>query len=297
MFEIFLDFLKTQDVEYRVDINLSDMSPIKIGGRVGFLVYPKSVSAMINLLKFLEYHSFSYKITGRMTNILFARDSYDVVIIRTDCLSSYSVKDEILNAECGLLLASKVHQLASSGYGGLSELSGIPGSIGGLIRTGAGAFGVDISDVLLSIDVYDSFADRRYEIMRADIPFSYRNCPISSGLAILGAKIKLRAADIEKTKSEIFDFKRRRILTQPTAQSSLGSTFKRPPGDYAARLIDEAGFKGFSVGGASVSLKHAGFIINSGNATASDVLTLMDIIEKEIYSKYNVRLEPEIEVF
>ena len=297
MFEILSDFLKTQDVEYALDARLCNISPIKIGGKACCLVYPGSRVALINLLKFLREHKFGYKIFGRMSNVLLVREYYDTVVIRTDRLHSYSVDNEILSAECGLLLASAAMQLAELGYGGISELCGIPGSIGGLVRTCAGAYGKDISDILLSIDVYDPVNNICYEIGREDIAFSYRHCPLDESLAVLGAKIRLSKDSPEKIKAEISNFRHRRASAQPTSSLTLGSTFKRPSGAYAAQLIDEAGLKGRSVGGAVISEKHAGFIVNSGCATAQDVLSLMDIAAKEVYSRYVIRLEPEIEMF
>ncbi len=297
MFEIISDFLKTQDVEYKFNARLADISPIKIGGNVRVLLYPNTLSAMLNVLRFLQRSKFDYKIVGRTSNILFIHDTYDTVIIKTDRLNSYSVDNEVLSAECGVVLASVASKLVALGYGGISELCGIPASIGGLVRTCAGAYGKDISDVLISVDAYDPIGDRRYEIMREDIAFSYRSCPLDKQLVILGAKIRLQAASTESVMTELADFRLRRIAAQPIPSLSLGSIFKRPSGTYAAKLIDEAGLKGCSVGGAMVSEKHAGFIINSGNATANDVLTLMDIITAHIYSLYNVRLEPEIEMF
>ena len=297
MFENVLDFLKTQDVEYTFGVNLRDLSPIRIGGTVKCIVYPRTVESYKHILHFLTSERIEYKIFGRMSNVLFIRDSYDIVAIRTDRMSSYVNSDGVMSAQCGLSLSSASYALASEGYGGISQLCGIPGSLGGLIRTCAGAYGKDISDVLESVSVYDPVKDKSYDIPRADIGFSYRHCPVDSGLAITGAKILLVRDDSEKIKDEIMHFRKMRNQAQPVGCKTLGSTFKRPVGVYAAQLIDMAGLRGKRVGGAEISQKHAGFIVNSGDATPADVIELMHLAAETVYKLYGVNLEPEIEMF
>lgn len=297
MFEIVWDFLKTQDVECALGVNLRDLSPIRIGGTVKILVYPRTVESYKQLLRFLTSERIAYKIFGRMSNVLFIKDSYDIVAIRTDRMASYVNTDGVMSAECGLSLSSVAFSLASDGYGGISQLCGIPGSLGGLIRTCAGAYGKDISDVLESVSVYDPEKDKSYDIPRSDVGFSYRYCPIDERLAITGAKILLARGDSEKIKEEIVHFRKMRSVSQPVGYKSLGSTFKRPVGAYAAQLIDMAGLRGKRLGGAEISQKHAGFIVNFGDATYSDVVELMHIAADTVYKLYGVNLEPEIEMF
>ena len=297
MFEMISDFLKTQDVKYAFGASLRDMSTIKIGGQVSCLVYPRTAESYKRLLRYLTVEKVPYKILGRMSNILFVRESYNIVAVKTDLMKSYAVSDNVLEAECGVVLASVSLKLAREGYGGISELSGIPGSLGGLIRTCGGAFGKDISDVLLSVSVYDPEKDELYDLKREDIAFSYRYCPIDEKLAIVGAKILLKPCECEKIKSEIERFRSIRKSSQPIELPSLGSTFKRPHGAYAAQLIDWTGLRGRRVGGAVISEKHAGFIVNSGGASYSDVLALMKIAKDEVFELYGIDLEPEIETF
>ena len=297
MFEILSDFLKTQDVEYHFNVKLGDLSPIKIGANAACLIYPRTQQSFLNVLTFLRKEQIEYKIFGRMSNVLLVRDEYNLVVIKTDRLDSYRIYNGVLEAETGVVLASIALKLASLGYGGISELSGIPGSVGGLIRMCAGAYGKDISDILISVTVYDTDKDEIFEIPSSSITFSYRYCSLDRSLVILKAKFALSISSTEEILKEISYFRKLRKASQPTNSRTLGSIFKRPNGAYASKMIDTAGLKGARIGDACVSEQHAGFIVNSGEATYKDVLNLMDLVADRVYSMYGVRLEPEIEMF
>ena len=293
-----LEFLKMQDVEYRENALLSHFSSVKIGGETEIIVFPDTEIKLKEILKFLEKSEIQYKILGRMTNILPPDQKYNGVVVRTDKLDDYILKSNFLIASCGVTLPYISYKLCESGLAGFEGLSGIPGSIGGSVIGNAGSFGNDISDFLTFVRAYDIKRNRTFRLSKEECDFAYRSsCFKEKGYVILSAEFSLYESDkslLLKRRRELL-WKRRE--SQPIALPSLGSVFKRPSADLSAgKLIDECGLKGFSIGGAQVSEKHAGFIVNTGGATAYDYLSLAEHVSKCVYQKFGVNLEKEIEI-
>lgn len=293
-----LDFLKMNDVEYKDKTKLSAISPARIGGIAEIIAYPKDTDSFVELLFFLKNNKIKYKIVGRMSNILFSDSGFDGVVIRTDKLCQYRIASEELWVECGAALPRMAGILCLSGFSGFEGISGIPGSIGGAIVGNAGAFGVEISDFLKDVSYVDLTDGSCRTLSRKDIIFSYRSSPFkASNFAILSASFRLTEKDPSSIRSEMEKFRLIRKNTQPYGRPTLGSVFKRPRADLsAARLIDECGLKGYFIGGAQISPKHAGFIVNEARATALDFLSLADYAEQCVYNKFGICLEKEIEV-
>ena len=292
-----LDFLKVNEVEYKENVIAKSFSPVKIGGIASIVIYPNSESKMISALDFLQENKICYKVIGRTSNILFPDTVINTVLIKTDKLSDIKILDSSVRFSAGETLSANAHKLADLGIGGISELCGIPGSIGGLIRNNAGAFGREIGELVKSVLAYAPGEKQTIHFENSDLSFSYRDSIFKSReLVILNAELNLNfdlpATDII---SEIEMYKNLRRKSQPTGFPSLGSVFKRPPDDFAARLIDISGLKGFSIGGAEVSTKHAGFIINKGNAASNDFRVLADYIKQTVLKLHGVKLEEEIE--
>ena len=188
--------------------------------------------------------------------------------------------------------------LAKEGVGDFSALSGIPGSIGGMIKNNAGAFGIEISDVIKSVVVYSPMERRILCLSAEDAKFGYRSSIFCSlPFVILYADFRIKHDMPEKLQKHIMEVKEKRMKTQPLEFPSLGSVFKRHTGDYAARLIDNANLKGYAIGDAQVSQKHAGFIVNKGNATFEDFVSLVEYVKNVVFQKYGVLLEEEIEIY
>ena len=293
-----LDFLKMNDVEYKVGFCLAEISPIKIGPEAFAVAYPNRYSKLINLVKFLNDNKIKYKILGRMSNVLFIDSFYDGIVIRTDRLNDLSIEHNAVSASCGISLPYLCNILCKAGLSGFEGLSGIPGSMGGALFGNAGAFGYEIGDRVVEVDCFDKESREVITLTADDIGFSYRysgfkdNCYL-----ILSARFLLSQSDEISVRTEIERCRNIRIRSQPTDKPSLGSTFKRPKdGVFAAKLIDDCGLKGYSVGGAQVSTKHAGFIINAGGATAKDYIDLADYVADRVFEKYKTRLEREIEI-
>ncbi len=293
-----LDFLKMNDVKYIENLPLACISPIKIGAEATIVAYPNSENKLVNLVGFLENNKIRYKIIGRMSNVLPPDEKYNGVIVKTDRITSCGISGRILECSLGAGIPFVANLLCKAGLSGFEGLCGIPGSIGGGIACNAGAFGREISDLLLDAKVYDIEDECVVELANDDLDFAYRSSVLKNRpWLLLSARFKLSESNTLSVKRRMSAIREKRRVTQPTDMLSLGSTFKRPPGGYsAAFLIDQCGLKGYSVGGASVSEKHAGFIINRGNSTAKDYIALVEHIKKRVSEAFGVRLQREVEI-
>lgn len=298
MFEYVKEFLKMNDVEYRENVNLKSLSPIKIGGNAKIIAYPNSAFKYVQVLRFLGTIKCKFRTLGRMSNLLPSDDGYDGVIIKTDRIRRFYITSNILYTYCGITTAILAAETCRAELSGFEELSGIPGSIGGAIFGNAGAFGREIADVVSDVTFYSPADDRVYTASAGEIDFSYRNSAFKSGLGyIISARLNLTHSDTDSVAARMKNVKETRERTQPVGELSLGSTFKRPESDLpAAKMIDECGLKGYRIGGAEISKKHAGFIINRDGALAEDYLRLADYASDEVYEKFGVRLEREVEL-
>lgn len=293
-----LDFLKMNDVEYKEGFCLAEISPIKIGQEAFAVAYPNSYGKLIDLANFLNDNKIKHKILGRMSNVLFQDSFYDGIVIRTDRLNDFSIDHNVVSASCGIALPYLCNILCKAGLSGFEGLSGIPGSMGGALFGNAGAFGYEIGDRVLDVECYDLVKRETITLTVNDIGFSYRYSGFKdNGLLILSARYLLKESDEISVRSEMNKCRKARIMSQPTDKPSLGSTFKRPQdGTFAAKLIDDCCLKGYSVGGAQISTKHSGFIINTGGATAKDYIDLSDYVADQVFEKNKIRLEREIEI-
>jgi UDP-N-acetylmuramate dehydrogenase len=203
-----------------------------------------------------------------------------------------------LRAFSGASLSSVANLAWRSGLGGLEFASGIPGTLGGGISMNAGAYGSEMRDVVKTVTVLDSSTGELMEFENGALAFGYRTSRIQvqKDIIIVEAELELSSGEPREILKKMRELNRLRLLKQPLDFPNAGSTFKRPPGNYAGKLIEEAGLKGVRVGGAQVSRKHAGFLINLGYASAEDVLALISLIQREVEDKFGVSLEPEIKI-
>ena len=289
------DYLVKYKIEFKLDLSTSKLSAIKAGGIAKYVVYPKSAEELITALSLCKAFSQRFKIIGGCTNTFFGDFGFDGIIISTKMLSGVKFCNESAYACAGTPLISLLREAAALGIDFTADLFGIPGSVGGALRNNAGAYSSSISDCFDFGFFYDLDADKTIKLNRNELSFSYRSSILQSqSLVFLNGKFKGKTRD----KSEINEeFKRvidRRRASQPSAPS-LGSFFKRNGDVIPSLLIDRAGLKGLRVGGAMVSEKHAGFIVNADNATASDVNNLAKKVENEIFKKYHLALIREAE--
>ena len=297
MNERFLEYLKKAEVEYGEFFDLSQLSYIRIGAVAECIVYPCNTDELIDVIKVTNELSLRHIVVGRMSNILFKNRVYNGVVITTDRIKHKNVVNSSIKLDTGCFLPPIARQLAKCGLGGFEGLLGIPGSIGGMIRQNAGAFGYSISDRFVCAEVYDYESDQITTLPYEEMQFGYRKSILCSrDTVLLNATFDLLPKAEDEFCREVSEYADARRRAQPTDQFSLGSVFKRCDGISAGYYIDLLGLKGFTVGGARVSTKHAGFIVNTGVATADDVLRVIEIIKSKVFDEFGIALEEEIEI-
>ena len=261
------------------------------------MLFPDTDRKLITALDFLWKNKIDYKVIGRLTNVLISNDVKNIVFIKTDKLRGINKFDKTIRLYTGERISSLTSLFIKEGIASFCSLSGIPGSVGGMVRNNAGAYGIEISDIIESAVAYSPRKSKKILLSVEDMSFGYRESIFQhSDLVLLYADFKIVHDIHESIQKRYLEIKEKRLQSQPLSYPSLGSVFKRPSGDYAARLIDAAGLKGVSIGGASVSEKHAGFIINTGNASFEDFRMLAEYIKRAVYEKFGVWLEEEIEI-
>ena len=276
---------------------LSDYSSFRIGGPADALLLPDTEKNLLSLLCFLKREEIPFRVIGNGTNLLFSDDGFRGAVVSTRHVRGVSILGNTARAAAGTPLNVLCRTLADHSLDGFAPLYGIPGTVGGAVFMNAGAFGATVSDHLTFVSVYRT-ASGKYETYAKDaLAFSYRSSVFSTqrDAIILSAEFALPYGDQENIREKMRQNIAERMEKQPTALPCAGSAFLRPKEGYAARYIEDAGLKGARIGGAAVSVKHAGFIVNLGGATASDVLALIELIEKTVEERFGVTLAPEIE--
>ena len=270
----------------------------KIGGPARALAVPQDVTSVTKICCILKEHQLAPFLLGNGSNILFPDEGLaDLFIISTEKLQKlFLLPDGAIYAEAGVSLARLALFAQQNGLIGLEFASGIPGTVGGGLRMNAGAYGGELKDVVESVVTYYLPEQLLLELHNEDCQFAYRNSRFQKvgGFVLLSAVFRLEPGEGEEIAAKMRELNERRRDKQPLDLPSAGSAFKRPEGYYAAALIDEAGLKGLTVGGAQVSQKHAGFVVNVGGATSHDVYELLTQVRQRVYEKSGVTLEPEI---
>ena len=289
------DLLKEKDVEYEKRRSLRSFSSIKIGGKAELVIFPKSDEDLITSVDMLRRANIPYRVFGRMSNLLLPDGDLSLAVIKTDRFSKLSFDGAVISASAGVNLPLLSSLCSGAGLSGLEELSGIPGSLGGAIYGNAGAFGREICELILAVRVYIPRENRVVRLSANELWFSYRKSSFTgSDHLILSAELSLKSADPTSVKEKVREYREIRKANAP-CEPSLGSVFKRPKSGYASKMIDESGLRGFRIGGAEISRVHAGYIVNLGTATSSDVKSLVSLAEKRVMENFGVRLEREIE--
>ena len=293
-----IDFLKKIKCDYAVDEPMSKHTTFKIGGNAKVVAYPSSEEQISQIVKFTKENEIRLLTVGNGSNLLVADEGIDAcVMILDDHFAGIKlIDDETIFALSGTLLIKVCRFAYENGLSGLEFAYGIPGSCGGCAFMNAGAYGGEMKDVMFRCSHIDRNGDRGF-LEGDDMRLGYRHSAYyDNGCIITGVYLKLKKADKAEIKSKMDDFMSRRREKQPLEYPSAGSTFKRPEGYFAGALIEECNLKGKRVGGAEVSEKHAGFVINKGNATCKDVLDLCELVSDTIKKEKGVSLEMEIRV-
>ena len=282
-------------IDYKENEPLSQHCTFKIGGNASLFVIPKNVDALIHVLTEAKKLSVRAYVIGNGSNILFDDAGFNGVIISTEGMNSIRVEGTMLYAECGAMLSSCGIKAKAESLTGMECLFGIPGTIGGAVFMNAGAYGGEIRDVVVKTTYLDPTSMEIKTITGEEHKFGYRHSVFKeNGGIILSSELQLKAGKLEDITAAMDDYKKRRVDKQPLEFPSAGSTFKRYPGRYTGQMIDECGLKGCTIGGAQVSEKHAGFVINRSCATSADVCALVDHIKKVIHDAYGIDIETEI---
>ena len=289
---------------------LSNHTTLRIGGPADFLVTPASVDQVKKCIQLCKEGPVPYFILGKGSNLLVSDQGFRGVVIKLGTkISEITIasgeqviqtgegekKGILVDAMAGVSLAKLAHTLAEEGLTGFECESGIPGTLGGAVVMNAGAYGGEIKDHIVSATVLTADGNV-VELLKESLLLDYRNSIIlqTEGMVVLSARFLFQRGDRKEIRRKMDELNAKRREKQPLEYPSAGSTFKRPEGYFAAKLIDDAGLRGFSIGGAQVSEKHCGFVINKGNATASDIYALICEIQKRVKESSGVMIEPEV---
>lgn len=293
-----LGFLKQNFKENQLLFNepMKNHTSFKIGGNADVLILPEALEEIEKLIKYFNENNFSYFVMGNGTNLLVSDKGFRGAIIKlAKNFSDIRVEGDKIIAQSGAFLSKIANTALNNSLTGFEFASGIPGSLGGGVCMNAGAYGGELKDILKSITVLDKGVIKTLSCEEAEL--EYRNSRIlKEKMVVLEAEIQLQKGDKEKISSTMKELKEKRNEKQPVEMPSAGSTFKRPEGYFAGKLIQDSGLRGFSVGGAQISEKHCGFVVNKGGATCNDVLELCDKVKEIVYDKFGVTLEREIRV-
>lgn len=278
------------------DEPMSRHTSFRIGGPAGLFAVPRTPEALIRILGSARERDVRTYILGNGSNVLFDDDGFDGVVISTGGLKSVAVgSDGRITAGAGASLSSVCKAARDASLAGLEFAYGIPGSVGGAVVMNAGAYGGEIAQVIESSAYLDPETMEIRELTLPEHSYGYRDSVYRrTGRIVLSAVFRLNQGKIEEISAAMNDFASRRTSKQPLEYPSAGSVFKRPEGYFVGQMVEESGLKGFRIGGAEVSEKHAGFIVNRGGATSRDVLELVEHIRKTVRQNYGVELECEI---
>ncbi|RGO51210.1 UDP-N-acetylmuramate dehydrogenase [Dorea formicigenerans] len=278
-----------------IDEPMSRHTTFRVGGPADFFVTPKAKEEVRDVIRICKEAGVPYYIIGNGSNLLVSDAGYRGVIVQIyKEMNEVKVEGDLVKAQAGALLSGIAAKALGAELSGFEFASGIPGTIGGACVMNAGAYGGEMKDVLESVTVLTG-EGKIIELGRNELELGYRTSVIAKkGYIVLGAVLKLERGDGEKIKTYMDELKEKRVTKQPLEYPSAGSTFKRPEGYFAGKLIEDAGLRGFQVGGAQVSEKHCGFVINRDHATAADIMELMRQVQIRVKENSGVDLEPEV---
>ena len=285
--------------DYKCNESMSRHTSFRIGGDAEIMAFPKSREDLAEILRVAAELDVRPAILGAGTNVLAPDEGLEgIVICLKDCLDGMvQLDDTRIQVMAGVTMTRAAVFAANLGLGGLEFAHGIPGTVGGGVYMNAGAYGGEIKDVAECVEIMDYSGNIRV-LTNEEMEFSYRHSAMETMDAIvLSTTFALNKAEPEAVRETMRQLQAKRSASQPLDLPSAGSAFKRPVGGYAAAMIDQAGLKGYRVGGAAISTKHAGFAVNLGGATAADVKALLQQVSDLVYEKNGIRLEPEVRIW
>ena len=289
------NIVKTGTVEENV--SMKDYCSFKTGGNADYIVSPGNSDEIKLVIEESKKENMPFVIIGNGSNIVVSDKGIRGVVIRIGCqMSKITENNGEFISQAGAMLSAVSYKAYDTGYSGFEFASGIPGSFGGAVCMNAGAYGGEMKDVIKWVKVMDMEGNIK-TLSNEEMDFGYRRSVVSEkGYIVLEGCISLEKGDKEEIKALMADFNGRRRDKQPLNYPSAGSTFKRPYGHFAGKLIEDCGLKGYTVGGAMVSDKHAGFVVNKGGATTEDILNVIEHCQKEVFDKFGIKLETEVKI-
>ena len=295
---IYKELLNILDEEnIKVDEPMKKHISFKVGGTADFLVKPKTEEELRNVVEFAKKENVPFIVIGNGSNLLVKDGGIRGIVIElSDNFNNYEIDGNIIKAQSGALLAIIGRNAMKNSLTGLEFAAGIPGTLGGALAMNAGAYGGEMKQVVKTVRLMDRDGNI-FELSNEEMKFEYRRSLLTTkDYIVLSAVIELQPGNVEEIKEIMADYSNRRSTKQPLNFPSAGSTFKRPEGHFAAKLIDDCGLRGLNLRGAQVSDKHCGFVINSGGATAKDILDLMFIVKSTVNAKFGIMLEEEVKI-
>ena len=267
----------------------------RIGGPADYYLCPHSTEELQKILQICRENKLEFFILGNGSNLLVSDKGYRGVVIQLwKNFSDIETEDNTITVKAGALLSKVAAEALEESLTGMEFASGIPGTMGGAVMMNAGAYGGEMKDIIREVTVLTREGEL-LTLSKEEMNFGYRTSVVKEkGYVVISAELQLRKGDREEIRKVMDELKERRVTKQPLDMPSAGSTLKRPEGYFAGKLIMDAGLRGFSVGGAQISEKHCGFVVNKGDATAADVLGLIGEVQKRVQEKFGVALEPEV---
>jgi UDP-N-acetylmuramate dehydrogenase len=268
----------------------------KVGGPSDVMVIPENYEILQQVIRICMDEQVPFYVIGNGTNLLVKDKGIRGVVIKITKLDKITIEDKKLVSQSGALIADVSQRALEASLTGFEFACGIPGCVGGAVAMNAGAYISEIANVIESALIIDNFGEIR-RLSKDELELGYRSSAVLKyGYTVLEASFNLQSGDYSAIKEKVDDLQRRRREKQPLEYPSAGSTFKRPEGFFAGKLIEDCGLKGTSIGGAEVSQKHSGFIINKGNAKAKDIIDLIAYVQKVVLEKFGVELHPEVRI-
>ena len=275
---------------------MSKYTTMKVGGPCDCIIFPDEISKIKDAIDFCKNKKIAFYVIGNGSNLLVKDEGIQGVVIKLGHrFGKIEIDGEYILAYAGATMPALSQLAKKNSLKGLEFACGIPGTVGGGVKMNAGAYGSQISDVLYEVTYMDEKEEIK-TIKNKDCSFGYRKSifTINSNYVILSAKFKLKKGDIDEIENKMKENSIARRTKQPLEYPNFGSVFKRPEGYFVGKLVDDAGLRGYKIGGAQVSTKHTGFIVNVDNATCKDVLDLIGYVQTTVYNKFNVKLTPEV---
>lgn len=294
IYECLLNIIDKEDI--KLDEPMKKHISFRVGGPADILVKPRTEEQIAKVVKLLK-ENVPYIVIGNGSNLLVKDGGVRGVVIEiSDNFNDFNIDGNIVNIQSGALLSFVGKSVLRAELKGFEFAAGIPGTLGGALAMNAGAYGGEMKDIVKSVRLMDTDGNI-LDFTNEQMEFSYRRSILSrTDYIVLSAQIELENGSYDEIKATMADFTQRRVTKQPLSLPSAGSTFKRPEGHFAAKLIDDSGLRGLTLRGAQVSEKHCGFVVNLGNAKAKDILDLMYIVKSTVKAKYGITLEEEVKI-